>query len=97
MELLGHRRILAMEAGILLDAMRKSISRIIIDILTLYSEGTTGRALPNGVTTTGGSSKMTVDLCTQACQAAGYVLAGVEYAQECCKCSFGYSIPRSWS
>lgn len=50
-------------------------------------EGTTGRALANGVTTTGGSSEMTVDLCLTACHTAGYLLAGVEYAGECCKIS----------
>jgi WSC domain len=31
----------------------------------------------------GGPAAMTVELCLAACQAAGYVLAGVEYAQEC--------------
>jgi len=46
-----------------------------------YTEGTTGRALtyvPSGIT--GG---MTVEKCTAACAAAGYILAGVEYASEC--------------
>ena len=33
---------------------------------------------------TGGGGAMTVDLCTSACQAAGYILAGVEYGEECC-------------
>jgi hypothetical protein len=47
-------------------------------------EGTTGRALTDGVAVPGGPSNMTVDLCTSTCQAAGYVLAGVEFAQECC-------------
>lgn len=28
---------------------------------------------------------MTVDLCLSACETAGYVLAGTEYADECCK------------
>jgi len=31
----------------------------------------------------GGPAAMTVELCLAACQAAGYVLAGVEYSQEC--------------
>jgi hypothetical protein len=53
----------------------------------VHREGTTGRTLPNGVTTTGGSSAMTVDLCTSACQTAGYLLAGLEYAGECCNIS----------
>ncbi|KAF4635308.1 hypothetical protein G7Y89_g2796 [Cudoniella acicularis] len=48
-----------------------------------YTEGTNGRALPNPVSTTGGASALTVALCIQACNAAGYSLAGVEYAQEC--------------
>ena len=30
---------------------------------------------------------MTVDLCLSACETAGYVLAGTEYADECCKLS----------
>ena len=48
-----------------------------------YAEGTTGRALTTGMTTTGGSNVMTVALCLSACQAAGYPLAGVEYSGEC--------------
>jgi hypothetical protein len=50
-----------------------------------HREGNNGRALPNGVTTPGGSALMTVALCTSSCQAAGYLLAGVEYSGECCK------------
>lgn len=54
--------------------------------LTLQtSEGTTGRTLSNGVTTTGGSAAMTVGLCLTACQDAGYLLAGTEYSGECCR------------
>jgi hypothetical protein len=52
---------------------------------TSCSEGTTGRALTNGLATTGGSGSMTVALCLSTCQAAGYPLAGVEYSGECCK------------
>ncbi|KUJ17770.1 WSC-domain protein [Mollisia scopiformis] len=48
-----------------------------------YTEGVTGRTLPNQVTTPGGPASLTVALCTTACQAAGYVLAGVEYSQQC--------------
>ncbi|KND94716.1 putative fungistatic metabolite [Tolypocladium ophioglossoides CBS 100239] len=47
-----------------------------------YSEGTTGRALTQGINTIPGA-QMTVAGCTAACKAAGYVLAGVEYAGEC--------------
>jgi hypothetical protein len=53
-----------------------------------YSEGAGERALANGpLGTTGGSTKLTVALCTFACNAAGYIFAGVEYAQECCEFS----------
>jgi hypothetical protein len=48
-------------------------------------EGATGRALPFGATIIGGAAAMTVELCLSACQTAGYVLAGTEYADECCK------------
>jgi hypothetical protein len=51
-------------------------------------EGITGRALPFGATTVGGAAAMTVDLCLTACQAAGYVLAGTEYSDECCKIAY---------
>ncbi|PNY24742.1 fungistatic metabolite [Tolypocladium capitatum] len=47
-----------------------------------YSEGTTGRALTQGINTIPGA-QMTVAGCTAACKAAGYALAGVEYAGEC--------------
>lgn len=51
------------------------------------SEGATGRTLPYDV---GGdvipTANMTVAKCTAACKAAGYILAGVEYSGECCKC-----------
>lgn len=40
------------------------------------------RTLANGVATKGGGSNMTVALCTSACSAAGYTLAGMEYAGE---------------
>jgi hypothetical protein len=51
-------------------------------------EGITGRALPFGATTLGGAAAMTVDLCLTACQAAGYILAGTEYSDECCKIAY---------
>lgn len=36
---------------------------------------------------------MTIELCQSTCLAAGYTLAGVEYADECCKifCSYIYT------
>lgn len=47
-----------------------------------YSEGTTGRALTYVVNSIP-SQNMTVKGCTNACHAAGYILAGVEYSGEC--------------
>lgn len=47
------------------------------------SEPAAGRALAHQVTTIPFNS-MTVDLCTAACRDADFVLAGVEYAGECC-------------
>jgi len=47
-------------------------------------EGSGGRALGHGGATITGS--MTVEKCVASCSIAGYSLAGVEYAGECCKC-----------
>jgi len=52
--------------------------------LGCYSEGTTGRALTEGVGSIPGA-EMTVAKCTAACKTAGFILAGVEYSGECCK------------
>lgn len=49
------------------------------------SEGTTGRALPNGLAGVP-PAEMTVAKCISGCNAAGNVFAGVEYGGECCKC-----------
>jgi hypothetical protein len=80
--------ILASSRGFITTALSSTIqlnSGLRSNSLTCsYREGTTGRALPNGVTTPGGSALMTVALCTSSCQAAGYLLAGVEYSGECC-------------
>ncbi|EQK98548.1 Carbohydrate-binding WSC [Ophiocordyceps sinensis CO18] len=46
------------------------------------SEGTTGRALTQGINSVPGA-QMTVAKCTAACKASGYPLAGVEYGAEC--------------
>jgi hypothetical protein len=48
-----------------------------------YSDSVADRTLANTVATAGGGPVMTVALCVDACQAAGYVLAGVEYASQC--------------
>lgn len=44
----------------------------------------TSRTLPYTASIPGGGGAMTVEACQSACSAAGYSLAGVEYAQECC-------------
>ena len=44
-----------------------------------YADGAS-KALANQVQIPGGGSNMTVSGCTAACGAAGYALAGVEYA-----------------
>ncbi|RAL65885.1 hypothetical protein DID88_005548 [Monilinia fructigena] len=42
-----------------------------------------GRLLIYQTFSTAGASGMAVDVCTAACQSGGYLLAGVEYADEC--------------
>lgn len=59
-----------------------------------YSEGATGRSLTYGVGTIPGA-EMTVAKCTAACHTAGYILAGVEYGGECCKCPLDSRSPLS--
>jgi glucan 1,3-beta-glucosidase len=54
--------------------------------LGCYTDNVGGRTLMNGLQVPGGASAMTVELCEATCKAAGYVLAGVEYSGECCKC-----------
>ena len=60
--------------------------------LGCYTDNVSGRALPLGVAVPGGSTAMTVEACTAVCQSQGYVLAGLEYAGECCKYPFIHSI-----
>ena len=52
-----------------------------------YSDNVAFRTLAHQVDTPGGGSAMTVALCVDACHAAGYVLAGVEYGSQCCESS----------
>ncbi|KAH8891648.1 glyoxal oxidase like protein [Thozetella sp. PMI_491] len=47
-----------------------------------YSEGTTGRTLSTAIGSIP-AANMTVASCTTACKAAGFILAGLEYAGEC--------------
>lgn len=48
-----------------------------------YTDSVGARGLPNKVNTAGGANAMTIQTCTDACFAAGYSLAGAEYADEC--------------
>jgi hypothetical protein len=52
-----------------------------------YREGTGGRALTTVPTITG---DLTAAKCIQACKTGGFSMAGMEYAQECCK------FPQKW-
>lgn len=45
-----------------------------------FSDSVDARTLTFGVTPAGGVS---IESCTQACQSAGYSLAGTEYSDEC--------------
>jgi hypothetical protein len=51
-----------------------------------YTDSVGARTLGHKVDTTGGGSVMTVQLCVDACNSAGYSLAGAEYADECYWC-----------
>ncbi len=53
--------------------------------LGCYTDNVSGRALPNGEQVPGGSGAMTVEACESTCLAAGFSIAGTEYAGECCK------------
>jgi hypothetical protein len=55
--------------------------------LGCYTDNVSGRALPHGEAVPGGSNYMTNDACQASCLAAGYSIAGTEYAGECCKFS----------
>ena len=52
-----------------------------------YTDNVSGRTLSHGEAVPGGASAMTVEACQTVCQGLGYVLAGVEYADECCRSS----------
>lgn len=51
--------------------------------LGCYTDSVTARTLTANGASAGGGGALTVALCTQACQAEGYILAGVEYSGEC--------------
>ncbi|KAI5360847.1 putative carbohydrate-binding WSC, glyoxal oxidase, galactose oxidase/kelch, beta-propeller [Septoria linicola] len=48
-----------------------------------YSDNVGGRTLSYGAQVQGGSQNMTNNNCVQACQKAGYTIAGTEYSGEC--------------
>lgn len=47
-----------------------------------YNDNAANRTLAYGVQVVGGSNNMTNNNCVQACQSAGYTMAGTEYAAE---------------
>lgn len=49
-----------------------------------YTDNVNGRAMA-GYAIPQGSVNMTVTRCAQECWTLGYVYAGMEYADECCK------------
>ncbi len=53
--------------------------------LGCYSDTSASRALDVVGNVTGGGGALTIESCQAACLAAGYTLAGVEWAQQCCK------------
>jgi glucan 1,3-beta-glucosidase len=62
--------------------------------LGCYSDNVSGRALPFSVTVSGGNTN---EGCQSACLSAGYVIAGTEYAGECCKYLWSYQLYYSLS
>lgn len=54
--------------------------------LGCYTDNVSGRSLAEGIPAPGGATNMTVQNCQAGCQALGFTLAGLEYADECCKC-----------
>jgi hypothetical protein len=48
------------------------------------SDSNDARTLTEQVSVQGGEYNNTVESCTSACNAAGYVKAGVEFANQCC-------------
>lgn len=52
--------------------------------LGCYTDTVSARSLPYAAGVPGGPTQMTVEACESTCLAAGYSLAGVEYADECC-------------
>jgi hypothetical protein len=53
--------------------------------LGCYSDTVAARTLSTMVATSGGAANMSVVHCTDACDAAGFKLAGLEFGDECCE------------
>jgi hypothetical protein len=60
------------------------------EFLGCYTDSVSARSLPNGEAVPGGTDDMTNEACQAACFAAGFSIAGTEYAGECCKHPFIY-------
>lgn len=67
------------------DSTSKIEARSSWTFLGCYTDNVSGRALPNGEAVPGGTNAMTNEICQSTCLAAGYSIAGTEYAGECCK------------
>jgi glucan 1,3-beta-glucosidase len=50
-----------------------------------YTDSVSARTLSHTEVVPGGASGITVEACQTVCHSLGYTLAGVEYADECCK------------
>jgi hypothetical protein len=55
------------------------------NFLGCYSDNPYARTLSHYLIVPGGQGATTIQACVAACSALGYSLAGVEYANECCK------------
>jgi len=53
--------------------------------LGCYTDSVSARTLSQHPAVAGGASATTIEGCQAVCQSLGYSLAGVEYADECCK------------
>jgi hypothetical protein len=62
------------------------------NFLGCYTDSVSARALPNGEAVPGGTNAMTNELCQTTCLAAGFSIAGTEYAGECCKHPLRYGV-----
>lgn len=54
-------------------------------LLGCYTDSVSARTLGNAEGVPGGPTAMTIEACQAVCKAGGWTLAGVEYADECCK------------